>query len=278
MARTTKTPTTETPATDPTLTEEPAVTETPTTTPTTETPTESAPTGPSFKIDDLTVTTDVELAVATYGAASTGQKTKIRNGITTAMQAAVMSADLPTATAWVAVQKAIDEAGSKKAAPVTDYTQTLADRIIGLRYAAHRLTMGDLTPDAFPADQVDRDRLDAILTAFANQHDPDAVSDDQAAIGNKIAASKITRTVVRGSVEAHIETAFAELPVGTELTVAQIRTRSGAASDGAIAARVWPSAKKDGSARESSLDFTALGVVPCEIDGVRGMRKVTDPA
>lgn len=277
MARRTGTRT-ETPATDATVetTEETPVTTTET--PADETP--APPTGPWFAIGETIITTDTEAAVAAYVAATTGDKTKIRNGIMSAMQSAVMAADIDTAQAWMAVQAKINENATKKATPVTDFNQVVADRVLAFLYAAHRITMGDKLPDGIPADQVDLDKVNTIVQAYLDAGDRDAVSTEVAAAGTKLATTKITRSVERGSVEAHIAAAFADLPVGTPLTVAQIRTRSGAASDGAIAARVWPVTRKGGvvTPTESTLDFHALGVEPTTIDGTRGLIKVSEPA
>lgn len=279
MARTTirKSDAITTPATEETTVTETPATETPVETDPTETP---APTGPYFAIGTLVITADPESAVETYVAATTGEKTKIRNGIVTAMQTAVVGADFATAQAWAAVSKAIDENATKKATPVTDYNQVVADRVVAFLYAAHRIQMGDKLPEGITDDQIDLDKVNALVQAYLDAGDRDAVSNEVAAAGTKLATTKITRSVVRGSVEAHIETAFSGLPVGTELTVAQVRTRSGAASDGAIAARVWPVSRKNGvvTPTESTLDFHALGVETCTIDGTRGLRKIAEPA
>jgi len=232
-------------------------------------------TTPQLVVDGVTITTDPESAVEAYGNASTGVKTKIRNAVTQAMKEAIGNMDLPTAQLWVAVTNAIEAQATKKATPVTDWNATLADRIIALRYAAHRLTMGDLVPEGF-GGEVDLAKVNELVDAYLAQADMDAVSNEVAEAGNKIARTKITRSVVRGSVEAHLETAFAELPVGSKLTVAMIRTRSGAASDGAIAARLWPTADKHGNARTTSIDLVGMGLALTDIDGTRAVEKVAD--
>jgi hypothetical protein len=249
-------------------------TKAPTTTTTDEATTE-APTVPTLTVDGVTITTDPELAVEAYGNASTGVKTKIRNAVTSAMKDAIGAMDLPTAQLWVAVTNAIEAQAAKKATPVTDWNQTLADRIIALRYAAHRLTMGDVTPEGF-GGEVDLAKVNELVDAYLAQGDLDAVSNEVGEAGTKIARAKITRSVVRGSVEAHLETAFAELPVGSKLTVAQIRTRSGAASDGAIAARLWPTPDKSGNARTTTIDLVGMGLALADIDGTRAVEKVAD--
>lgn len=238
---------------------------------TTEATTEA--TLPTLTVDGVTITTDPESAVEAYGNASTGVKTKIRNAVTSAMKDAIGNMDLPTAQLWVAVTNAIEAQATKKATPVTDWNRTMADRILALRYAAHRLEMGDVTPDGF-GGEVDLDAVRAMIDEFNNQGDPDAVSNEVAEAGNKLAGTKITRSVVRGSVEAHLETAFAELPVGSKLTVAQVRTRSGAASDGAIAARLWPTPNAKGEARVTTIDLVGMGLALTDIDGTRAVEKV----
>jgi hypothetical protein len=246
-----------------------------TTTPDTDTATEAPVevTMPTLTVDGVTITTDPEAAVEAYGNASTGVKTKIRNAVTQAMKEAIGAMDLPTAQLWVAVTNAIEAAATRKATPVTDWNATLADRIIALRYAAHRLLMGDLLPTDF-GGEVDIDAVRALVTAYVDGGDPDAVSNEVGEAGTKIARTKITRSVVRGSVEAHLETAFAELPVGSKLTVAQIRTRSGAASDGAIAARLWPTPNAKGEARTTTIDLVGMGLALADIDGTRAVEKV----
>lgn len=230
---------------------------------------------PTITVDEITITTDTESAVEAYGNATTGQKTKIRNAVTQAMKDAIGAMDLPTAQLWVAVTNAIEAQAAKKATPVTDWNATLADRIIALRYAAHRLTMGDVTPADF-GGEVDLAKVNELVDAYLAQGDMDAVSNEVAEAGTKIATAKITRSVVRGSVDAHLETAFAELPVGSKLTVAQIRTRSGAASDGAIAARLWPTADKHGNARTTTVDLVGMGLALTDVDGVRAVEKVAE--
>lgn len=222
----------------------------------------------TITIESITIdANDIDATVESYRNATAGEKTKIRNAVTAAMGDAVRAMDIDTARLWSAVGDAL--AAARPAPVAVDMNRVIADRIIALRYAAHRLTMGDVTPDGIESDSVDYDAVRAMIAEFESAGDPDAVSNDVATAGDRIATTKITRSTVRGSIESHIESAFAELPVGSELTVAQIRTRSGAASDGAIAARVWPR-----NGKESTLDFTALGVEPCMIDGVRGMRKI----
>ena len=213
--------------------------------------------------------TDIDGAVATYAAATTGEKTKIRYAVDNAMKSAMRVPDMDAATAWVSVSDAIAAAGVKVAAP-TDYTQIVIDRIRALRYAAHIMSYGDVLPEGVEKSEIDFDRINAAMESDATG-DNDAVTDDIANAGRRIAGTKITRSTVRGSIEDHIQTAFAGLPVGTKLTVAQIRTRSGAASDGAIAARVWPR-----NGKESTLDFVAMGVAATDVDGVRGLVKVVE--
>lgn len=255
-------------------------TEAPAEVPTTEAPVEAptAPTGPTLTIGAVTVQlTDTTALIAAYAAASVGDKTKARNAVTAGMGAAVMAADLPAAQLWMAAQTALASVSAAKAAPEVDYTQVVIDRAIGLAYAAKRLGYGDLTPEGIDADKIDNTRVEAAFREYLTG-DMDKVTDAQAKIADAAAKAKITRSVKRGSVEAHIEAAFAGTSVGTRLTVAQIRTASGAASDGAIAARVWPVDAKTKVAKESSLDFAAMGVRPCLIDGVRGMEKFADVA
>jgi hypothetical protein len=214
----------------------------------------------------------VDATVTAYGEATPGDKTKIRNAVTAGMRDSIKAMDLVAAQAWSALSDAIAAAGTKTPEKV-DANRVVADRALALMYAAHRLIMGDTVPDGIEADDVNTDTVQAMIDEWRAQADPDAVTNEVAEAGRKIARTKITRSTVRGSVEAHIETAFDGLPSGTTLTVAQIRTRSGAASDGAIAARVWPVDAKTKTAKTSTLDFVALGVTPCEINGVRGLRK-----
>lgn len=255
-------------------------TEAPVEIPAVEAPVETpaTPTGPTLTIGAVTVQlTDTTALIAAYAAASVGDKTKARNAVTAGMGAAVMAANLPAAQLWMAAQTALASVSAAKATPEIDYTQVVIDRAIGLAYAAKRLGYGDLTPDGIDADKIDTARVEKAFRDYMSG-DMDAVTDAQGKIADAAAKAKITRSVKRGSVEAHIEAAFAGTSVGTRLTVAQIRTASGAASDGAIAARVWPVDAKTKAAKESSLDFAAMGIRPCLIDGVRGMEKFADVA
>lgn len=206
-----------------------------------------------------------------YSSATAGDKTKIRNAVTAAMHEAVRAGDFGAAKAWSDVAEAIKTA--KPVVTETDVNRVVADRIIALRHAAHRLTMGDVTPDGIDATKVDTDTVAAMVAEWTDAADLDAVTDEVAAAAVKVATAKITRTTVRGSIESHIEAAFDGMPVGTVLTVAQIKTRSGAASGGAITARLWPAGDK-----EVTLDLVALGVELTTMDGTptgtRAVRKV----
>jgi hypothetical protein len=243
-------------------------------TPATEAPVEAPM--PTLVVDGVTVTTDPEAAVEAYGNASTGVKTKIRNAVTSAMKDAIGAMDLPTAQLWVAVTNAIEAAATRKATPVTDWNATLADRIDALYLAARMLESGEVTPTDFSGDvdmAIVAEKLDALRTPPSGAADR-GYNEATVEAARKIAATKITRSVVRGSVEAHLETAFAELPVGSKLTVAQIRTRSGAASDGAIAARLWPTPNAKGEARTTTIDLVGMGLALADIDGTRAVEKV----
>lgn len=224
-------------------------------------------------VGDLTIdVANLDATVQAYGQADTGTKTKIRNAIQAAMGAAVMDADLTAAQAYAAATKAIQSVAPAKAE--TDYTQVVIDRTISIMYAAHLLRHGNVVPEGIDAATIDGDRFEKAVKAYLDG-DLDAVSDTQADAGRKLAAAKITRTTVRGSVEAHIEAAFEGMPAGTVLTVAQIRTRSGAASDGAIAARLWPT-DKNKVAKPTTIDLVGMGIELTDRDGVRAVRKVRD--
>jgi len=230
--------------------------------------------------DSITVDgSDIESAVATYGAATVGEKTKIRNAVQSAIQSAVRALDLPAAQMWTAVADAVAAVATKPTVSV-DFNRVIADRVMALRYAAWALESGAVLPDGIDRDDIDFSTVLEMTGEYDDIHESDTVSDNVADAGRRIAGTKITRATERGSIESHIVNAFADLPVGTRLTVAQVRTRSGAASDGAIAARVWPVKKIDGKSTPvaSTLDFHALGVRPCDIDGVRGLEKVADAA
>lgn len=215
---------------------------------------------------------DIPATVATYTAATAGEKTKIRNAVQNGMHDAVRAGDFGAAKVWSDIMEMIKSVRPEKVD--VDVNRVVADRIIALRYAAHRLVMGDVTPDGIDAEKIDTDAVSAMVAEWEKVADPDAVSDDIAAMGNRMATQKITRATERGSIESHIETAFADLKVGATLTVAQIKTRSGAASGGAIAARLWPTPKKDGTARACTLDLVALGVALADVDGVRAVKKI----
>ena len=215
-----------------------------------------------IKVNEITIDpTDVESAVAAYTDATPGEKSKIRNAVQSAMMAAVRAMDLELATAWTNVSDALVAARTVRTE--IDFNVVIAGRVRALRLAASMIESGHTVPDGIDRDMID---LDAVRTMIESA---DADTPEIKSAAEKIAGTKITRSTVRGSIEDHLETAFADLDSGTELTVAQIRTRSGAASDGAIAARVWPRGGK-----ESTLDFTAMGIEPCMINGVRGLRKI----
>jgi hypothetical protein len=226
-----------------------------------------------IKIDAITLNvTDLAGIATAYGAANTGTKTKIRNAMQAGMMAAVMASDIDTAKLFGTVQDAIKNLSAAKAE--TDNTAVLADRIIALRYAAHILEFGDILPDGMDKSTVNRDRLAELIKAHNDQGDNDAVTTDQATMGRSLATTKLTRSAARGSIEAHLETAFQGVAVGTVLTVAQVRTRSGAASDGAIAARLWPT-----NGKGTTVDLHAMGIELATTDsGTRAIRKVRDSA
>lgn len=266
MARTTSTKSTATPATD-TDQAAPVVDQAATDTDATATPTAA-----ELIIVLATSAPDPQRVLAVYATASTGDKTKIRNAITSGMMAAVTKADITLAQAYAAIGDALKSAAATPKAD-TDPNRVVADRIIALLYAAHRLAMGDVTPAGMDADKIDTDAVATMVKSYTDG-DRDAVTNDQAAVGNKLAATKITRATERGDVETHLATAFDGMPVGTKLTVRQVQTRSGAASGGAIAARLWPANGADGKARATTIDLVAMGLSLTTIDGTRAIEKV----
>lgn len=246
-----------------------------------ETPAETAtPATPKAPITVGTLVIDcADLAAMNkaYADATPGNKAKIRNAITAAMGAAVMKADIGLAQLYMTAQAGLMAATPAKTE--TDYTAELANRIMALRLAAHQLAMGNVTPEGIPTDKIDMDRLATLIEGSDNMPECTIkITEAVSASASRIANAKITKSIDRGSIEDHIAQAFAQVPVGTRLTVAQIRTKSGAASDGAIAARLWPVDAKTKAPRPTTLDLNAMGLELTDRDGVRAVRKVRDLA
>lgn len=245
-----------------------------------QTPDQAAPVAPKAPVVVGTLTLDAADLPAlnkAYADATPGIKAKIRNAITAGMGAAVQKADIGLAQIYMAAQAGLVSATPAKAD--TDYTAELANRIMALRLAAYRLATGQATPEGMDADKIDMDRLATLIDGSEDMGEyPATIAEAVSTQATRLATTKITKSVDRGSIEDHIAAAFATVPVGTRLTVAQIRTKSGAASDGAIAARLWPIDAKTKAPRATTLDLAAMGLELTDRDGVRAVRKIRDIA
>lgn len=276
MARTTRTTRKATTAVTPEATPTEAPEATPTEAPGSTTDEATAPTF-AIKVDGKVipvVAPEHTHLVTAYGAADTGAKTKIRNAVKAAMEAAVRDMDITTAKVYMDAQEALKATATKATAQV-NYNQVLADRIITLIRAATLMLDGNVTPEGMPSDQLD---LEAVRTAVQAYRDGRAVTDEVDAAARKLAGAKVTRTTERGDIESLIASAVAGVPVGTFLTVAAIAKASGARSQGAIGARLWPTKEVNGVKvnKPTTIDLTALGIELTTRDGVRGVRKIAD--
>lgn len=171
-------------------------------------------------------------------------KARIRADLTKASLAAVATLDMQAMVDAQSTLAALAPA-NRPARVQIDPRTVVAQRVADLRRAADLIEAGHVVPTDLnwtPADQ-------PLTDEWAVE------ADDETA--RKIAGTKITRTDLRRSIDAVFDRAFDGLDSGTFLTVSQIAKRGAiegyAPSDGAVAARLWPT-DKDGNSREVTLD------------------------
>lgn len=216
-------------------------------------------------------------AVAIYVAASSGDKARMRVAhqatVTDAMTKIDFDGDVPAQTARV--QRMIAVATDQSAAVATKAPAPVDHDVAVAVFVAACSLAGATAAGRYEGDNdgvtIDVDRVAALVElAFAGTADdvPADVIDLAGTIADRIKVGRRTSAPGR-DVAAHVYQALSSAPAGTALTVAQIRATAtdecpnGAASDGAISARLFP---RDGSA------CTIAGVVPVMVDGVKGAR------
>lgn len=191
-----------------------------------------------IKITTESVRTDAQSIIEAYRAGDAKIKASIRTGVDKIMKAAIDDLDIELA------KIAKDLAGSlvtvREVAKI-DYAELVARRVAALSWAIDDILTGAVRPDGLPEDFViDADMIKARVEALADSTD----GNDVMAESRKIARTKIAKSVDRHDVGEWISRAFADVAVGTRLTVAQIITRGIIAGDayrpsaGAIKARL----------------------------------------
>lgn len=187
-----------------------------------------------------------ENAVESYRTADASGKAKIRKLVQSNIMAAVGEADLATAQAWVAVQSAL--VATPSARTEINPAEVIARRVATLRRAADQLASGTVTPEALSTPDgwtFDATEVAGLVDAFTTGDRADELADAV----TKLATAKITRSTDTRDVGEWITRAFADMPVGSVLTVAQIITRGAIEGDpyrpssGAVASRIKGGAK-----------------------------------
>lgn len=228
---------------------------------------------------DTPVTYDYAPLIKSYTDADAGTKTKIRNAIKIKMDASVRAMDIVTAKIYMDAGDAIKSVSTKTPEKV-DYNRVMADRVHALRIAADLIITGDALPDGIDADMIDIDLITDMVISDNTPPSGAAVAtygDSIMTAARTIAGAKITKSADRSDIGEMILTAVRAVPVNTVLTVAMIQKASGAPSGGAIAARLWPVATKNGQkvSVPTSLDLTAMGIeLTTNESGTRAVRKI----
>lgn len=192
---------------------------------------------------DVTLGTITESDLATvtesYGTLTQGEKAKARAWADTQRDEAVRILDIASARAWVAIRDAL----------VTESVRPQVDpKVAAIRTAAL------LTRAAAGIAQTYGFDFETAVSDYVVTEGDSAVIERL----SKIQGQHGTKAP-KGSVQAYVDEAFADVTPGTFLTVGEITKASSAPSAGAIAARLFP---RDGSA------CTLEGVTPqAEADG-----------
>lgn len=172
-----------------------------------------------------------EWSADTYRNGDPKVKGRIRADIQKALMVAVGNLDAVRAKALADHLATLTSTSAPKVEVAVEVI--LAARVAALRTAADMIESGLVTPDGI-------DTFDPAQVAFigAARHAVDAVDIEAA---RKIAGSKITRHGKVNDVGQVILDALAAVPAGTVLTMAQVASTVDGLSDGAVAARVFPS-------------------------------------
>jgi uncharacterized protein (DUF2267 family) len=213
----------------------------------------------------LTVAAIVDQLAATvtdgYAASDRAMKAKVRTEIDRRMKAAVAALDIETAKTWMdALARCTTE---RATAPQQTPAEIIAARVAALHTAADMLQHGAVAPNGWEGEYPSSDDI-AKATV-----DQDAVN----RAAERLATMKITRTAQRRGVEAHVFQVLSEhAKNGETMTVREIAAQrsdeypNGDCSDGAIAARLFPS--------KGECTFDGIAPVERTNDAPRGARLI----
>lgn len=128
-----------------------------------------------------------------------GDKARARKSVENEMRNAMSKSDFDTASKWFAISSLLTTE-TKSAKAEIDPTETLANRILSLEYAAMQLANGNVVPDGIDAEKVDY----SALAEMVNGADWDSVAESVTVSGDKLASQKVSRNAARRDVSAHI--------------------------------------------------------------------------
>lgn len=164
---------------------------------------------------------------------------------------------------------------AKPTAPAINPLEVLIDAVAELEMAAWLIKVGMVTPEGLDVSGIDLVNDGAVEWLDIHDMDRDALGDRADSIeaaARVFAGSKRSRsTGERGSIEAIVDTAFANLESGAFLTVSEIANKSGhPKSTGAIAARLFPVTRGKNGEADVPRECTLTTVTPCLKDGTSG--------
>lgn len=205
--------------------------------------------------------------VEAYRAADKSEKAKIRTRLSATVDSAIEALDLHTAADARATLAACVTAPKSESESVP-VTLVVARRIATLRAAADAIESGHLVPEGLDADEIDYESLPDEVQKFWFLPSGAALgqwTDEVRESASKMATAKITRSGDRHDIGEVIVRAFESQPVGTVLTVAQIRAAGSVEgyvpSPGAVANKI-----------QSGHEMIAL--VPADANGPLRARRV----
>lgn len=236
------------------------------------TPSPTQATTPTVQTLDETIKSTIEALVAVpqpdgtmarYTSLDKSARARVRSAIEARSRSTLQKATdldgLAEAKRLVALHESLKASGSSTPKVEVDPAEIIATRIATLRLAADLLESGMVAPDGLEPVMFD-----------PKERSEDYVGPVSYATAYDLATAKVTRTSPTHKVEDAMVAAFTGQPVGTFLTVAQVRSAWVAAggpdkSDGRISARLFA---------ESGCTLANVEPVPATATTPKGVRLV----